>query len=103
VRPAAFEVVVPVCDGREQLLCALYATALGARAEARLARAELRLGGLLEEARVRRVTSAELLADAELARVDPALRCLLGINTDADYRAALAMLDSQPQSGCAPR
>jgi molybdopterin-guanine dinucleotide biosynthesis protein A len=76
-------------DGRLHPLAAVYATALAAEAERLLGAGERRLTQLLERAATRRVTRAELLADAALRAEDPGLRSLVNVNTPADYEQAV--------------
>jgi molybdopterin-guanine dinucleotide biosynthesis protein A len=84
------DIVATRSGGRLHPLAAVYG--LGARAEiaASLAAGNLRLTSLLDRARTLVVDEALLLAGAELAREDPALRSLCNVNTPEAYAAALA-------------
>jgi len=77
--------VLPVVDGREQLLLAVWPTALAAPAHAAVAGGSRRVRDLLVLTAVRRLDAAALLSDAELAAVDPGLRCMQGANTPAEW------------------
>lgn len=84
---AGADVALPVVDGHRQPLAACYRTALADRAAGLLAAGRARPAFLLEGAEVSRLDEAVLLADAVLARADPALRSVAGVNTPEEYRA----------------
>jgi molybdopterin-guanine dinucleotide biosynthesis protein A len=84
------EVVLPVVHGFRQPLAAGYRTALAGRIAALVADGYRRPGMLFEHCRVARLDEAALLADADLARLDPGLRSVVNINEPGDYEAALA-------------
>jgi molybdopterin-guanine dinucleotide biosynthesis protein A len=79
------QLVLPVVDGRDQLLLAVWPTALAAPAHAAVAGGGRRVRDLLALTAVRRLDAAALLSDAELAAVDPGLRCVQGANTPAEW------------------
>jgi molybdopterin-guanine dinucleotide biosynthesis protein A len=83
-----WEVALPRIDGRPHPLGAVYATALHALAQALLDGGERRTLSLAERARSRWLSREELLADAELARVDPELWSLRNLNTPAELEEA---------------
>ena len=82
------DVVLPHARGFPQPLAAAYRTTLLERIELRLADDRVRLAELFDECRVRRLDEAQLLADRDLALVDPGLDSLLNLNEPADYEAA---------------
>ena len=84
------DVALPVLDGHRQPLAACYRTSLGERARALLAQGRPRPAFLLEGSAVRELDAAALLADAALARTDPDLRSVTGVNTPEHYRALRA-------------
>lgn len=79
------QLVLPVVDGRDQLLLAVWPTALAAPAHAAVAGGGRRVRDLLALTAVQRLDAAALLSDAELAAVDPGLRCVQGANTPAEW------------------
>jgi molybdopterin-guanine dinucleotide biosynthesis protein A len=85
----ATEVVLPVAGGFRQPLAAGYRTALAGRIAALVAAGHRRPGMLFEQCRVARLDERDLLADPELARLDPELRSVANVNEPADYEAAL--------------
>lgn len=84
------DAAVPVAHGHRQPFAAAYRPSVAPLLEALLVGGERRAGVLLERCRTRFLDEAELLADAELARVDPRLDSLVNVNTPAEYAAALA-------------
>jgi molybdopterin-guanine dinucleotide biosynthesis protein A len=84
------DATVPRVAGRVHGLAAVYAAGTRSELSASLAAGTLRLRSVLERLRTRYVDEALLLADPELARTDPSLRCLRNVNTPEDYAAALA-------------
>jgi molybdopterin-guanine dinucleotide biosynthesis protein A len=78
-----FEACVPVLDGIPVPTCAVYATALAARARALVEARRLRTAGLAEGARTRFVPG-----DA-LQDVDPQLESFLDCDSEQAYHAAL--------------
>jgi molybdopterin-guanine dinucleotide biosynthesis protein A len=84
--------VVPEVGARVHALAALYRTSARDEIARGLAAGDLRLGSLLARLHARRVGEAELLAGAELARADGALRSLVNVNTREEYEAAIAAI-----------
>lgn len=81
-------VVLPVLAGRDQLLTALWPTALAVDAHVAVAAGQRRVRDLLAAAEaVTRLDDAALLADEELRAVDPQLDGLRGANTPAEWAA----------------
>jgi molybdopterin-guanine dinucleotide biosynthesis protein A len=84
------DVVLPVARGYRQPLAAGYRTALAGLVEKLLGEGDLRPGMLFRHCRVAQLDDDALLADADLARLDPALDSLVNVNEPGDYAAALA-------------
>lgn len=84
----AVEVALPVARGFRQPLAAAYRTTLAGVFAALVADGQLKLGMLHEHAAVLRLDEATLLADPELARLDPALDSVVNVNTPAEYADA---------------
>ncbi|GEL19680.1 molybdenum cofactor guanylyltransferase [Pseudonocardia asaccharolytica] len=82
------DVSLPVARGFPQPMAAGYRTALAELAGKLVADAKLRPAMLFERCRVRRTGDAELLADAELARLDPDLDSVVNVNAPQDYATA---------------
>lgn len=82
------EVLLPVVHGFAQPLAAGYRTALAGPLHALLEGGERRLGRLGRHRAVRTADADALLADPELAAVDPGLDSVVNVNTPADYAAA---------------
>jgi molybdenum cofactor guanylyltransferase len=82
------DVVLPVARGFRQPLAAAYRTALAGLAAELVAEHNLKLGMLFERCRVRQLDEAALLADRDLARLDPELDSLVNVNAPDDYAAA---------------
>lgn len=80
---AGWDACVPVVDGFTVPTCAVYATALQARAHTLVAAGELRPRVLLDGVRTRFVDAGEL------EDVDPRLASFLDCDTEEDYEAAL--------------
>lgn len=85
------DVALPVVAGHRQPLAACYRTSLAARARELLAQDRARPAFLLEGADVRRLAEPELLADPLLAKADPGLRSVQGVNTPDELRALRAL------------
>ena len=81
------DVALPVVDGHRQPLAACYRTALAGRARELLQQGRPRPAFLLDGADVRVLDEPELLADTALAKADPQLRSVVGVNTPAELRA----------------
>ncbi|WP_062350524.1 molybdenum cofactor guanylyltransferase [Herbidospora yilanensis] len=86
--PAGADVALPVARGYRQPLAAAYRTGLAGLVEDLLAEGDLRPGMLFEHCEVVRLDDERLLADAELARLDPALESVVNVNSPDDYAAA---------------
>jgi molybdenum cofactor guanylyltransferase len=84
------DLALPVARGHRQPLAAGYRTSLTRVIDELLTWSELRLGMLAEHCRVARLDEAALLADAELARLDPELDSLVNVNTPEEYDEAHA-------------
>ncbi len=82
------DVVLPIARGFPQPLAAAYRTGLAELAAKLIADGRLRPAMLFEECGVARPEDTELLADAELARLDPALDSVVNVNAPEDYAAA---------------
>jgi len=83
------DVLLPVVHGHHQPLAAAYRVGLAARVAALIAEGRSRPPDLFAVVDTRRAEAAELLAGSELATADPELRSLRGVNTPAEYAAAL--------------
>ena len=81
------DVALPVVGGHRQPLVACYRTALAARARALLAEGRPRPAFLFEGAEVRVLDELVLLADPALAKADPGLESVTGVNTPEQYAA----------------
>lgn len=92
---ADHDLIVPRVGDHHQVLAALYAVSARPHVEALLAEDLLAVHRLLERARTRIVSAAELLEDAELAREDPELCALTSVNTVEAYEAALAVAQGE--------
>lgn len=79
-----FDVAVPTDGEHDQTLAAVYRPSVLGQVEQLLDAGELRLRALLTAVRVREIPVDELRA------VDPRLLTLENVNSEADYRAALA-------------
>lgn len=84
------DVALPVAHGYRQPLAAAYRTALAGPIAALLAEGKRRPGMLFEQCRVVFLDEPALLADPELARLDPGLESLTNVNEPADYATARA-------------
>jgi molybdopterin-guanine dinucleotide biosynthesis protein A len=86
----AVDVVMPVARGHRQPLAAGYRTALAPLIEKLLGEGDLRPGMLFRHCQVAQLDDDALLADLDVARLDPELDSLINVNEPADYAAALA-------------
>ena len=98
------DAVMPVVGGHRQPLAAAYRIALAPLLTVLLAEGDLRPKMLLRRCRVALPGEAELLADAELSRLDPKLASARGVDTPEEYaRARLApppaVLVTSPDAG----
>ncbi|AQZ61475.1 Molybdopterin-guanine dinucleotide biosynthesis protein MobA [[Actinomadura] parvosata subsp. kistnae] len=84
------DVALPVAGGFRQPLAAAYRTSLAGLIKDLLDAGDLRPGMLFQHCEVSRLGEEELLADAELARHDPALESVLNVNSPDDYATARA-------------
>jgi molybdopterin-guanine dinucleotide biosynthesis protein A len=84
------DVALPVAHGFRNPMAAAYRIALLPVVERLLAADRLKPDFLFAEARVRELDEAELLRDPDLARADPELLSLEGINDPAEYERAQA-------------
>lgn len=84
-------VVLPVIAGQEQLLLAVWPTALATAAHTAVAAGARRVRGLLAGQRVVRLDEVALLADDALRAVDPGLLSARGANTPAEWADLLAL------------
>ena len=85
------DVALPVVEGHRQPLAACYRTSLAGRARELLAQDRARPAFLLEGADVRVLDEPELLADTALAKADPGLRSVVGVNTQEELRVLRAL------------
>lgn len=79
------DVALPVVEGYPQLLAAAYRTRATGRLAQRLAEGERRLGSVVAALAVRLLTTAELLADPEVAVADPQLCSFINVNDPGEY------------------
>jgi len=84
------DVVLPTARDFRQPLAAVYRTTLAGLIANFVLDGELRLKMLFERCRVHRISDEELLADAVLARLDPALESVMNLNTPDEYSSARA-------------
>jgi molybdopterin-guanine dinucleotide biosynthesis protein A len=82
------DIALPVARGYQQPLAAAYRTGLAELAERLVKEDRLRPAFLFQQCSVARIDDAALLADPELAALDPDLDSVLNVNTPDDYRAA---------------
>lgn len=84
------EIALPVARGFRQPLAAGYRTALSGLIGELVGKGRLRPGMLFEQCAVARLDDAALLADPDVARLDPALDSVVNVNDPDDYAAARA-------------
>jgi molybdopterin-guanine dinucleotide biosynthesis protein A len=94
-----FDVALPVAHGYRQPLAAAYRTSLAATADRLVAGGKLRPAFLFADCAVAILDEAALLADPELAAVDPGLDSVINVNSPADYAAALRRSGATDGSG----
>jgi len=82
------DVVLPWVGGHRQTLAAGYRVQLAELAEDLVAAGRLNPGFLFERCRVLSLQEADLTADAAIARGDPRLDSVRGLNDPADYERA---------------
>jgi molybdopterin-guanine dinucleotide biosynthesis protein A len=81
---------VPCVRGFRQPLAAAYRVDLARRVQQLLDAEQLRLADLLETCRWVELDESRLLADADLARLDPGLDSVTNLNDASDYEVARA-------------
>lgn len=86
------DVALPVLHGHRQPLAAAYRTELGERATALIGQGARTPGELFDQVRLRELSAEDLLADPDLARLDPTLDSVRNLNTPEEYEQALAEL-----------
>lgn len=86
---ASRDVAMPVVNGFDQPLAAVYRTNVGAAAREAVGSGTLRVGALLAQVRTHRMDEAALLADACLRQADPLLHSVRGVNDPLAYERAL--------------
>lgn len=82
------DVALPVARGFRQPLAAAYRTSLAAQITALIAEGKRKPAMLFELCTVDRIDDADLLADADLARLDPHLESVVNVNAPDDYAVA---------------
>lgn len=82
------DVALPIALGYRQPLAAGYRTAMAGPISALVDGGQLRLGMLFDLCTVARLDDTELLADADMARLDPDLDSVVNVNGPEDYAAA---------------
>lgn len=99
----AHDVALPVAHGHHQPLAAAYRTSLAVTIGELVEAGTGRPPSLFERVRVLRLDESALLADPDLARVDPDLESLTNVNTPEEYASALARaLRNGPAPGVPP-
>ena len=83
------DIALPIARGYRQPLAAAYRTTLAGPLDAWLAEGIRRPGQVFERCRVRTLDEAWLLADPDLARLDPVLDSVTNVNAPDDYAEAL--------------
>lgn len=84
------EIALPHAGGYRQPLAAAYRTALAPLVAALLAQGRFRPGMLFERCALAQLDDADLLADVDVARLDPHLDSVVNVNTPDHYAAAHA-------------
>lgn len=82
------DMVMPVVRGYRQPLTAGYRTRMAGLIQDRVAAGDRRPGMLMQHCHVRLLDDATLLADSELARLDPELDSVVNVNDPGDYAEA---------------
>ena len=82
------DVVWPLARGFRQPLAAAYRTSLDALIAHLAAEGDLRPAMLFKHCRIHEIGDADLLADAELKRLDPELDSVVNINSPEEYATA---------------
>ncbi|MEK6441497.1 NTP transferase domain-containing protein [Pseudonocardia sp. T1-2H] len=94
------DVALPFALGFRQPLAAAYRTALAGLIASLIAQGRSRPGMLYEHCTVTRLDDADLLADADVARLDPDLDSVVNVNAPDDYAAARARLPAEVVVEC---
>jgi molybdopterin-guanine dinucleotide biosynthesis protein A len=89
--------VVPIVGGSPQPLAAIYRRAALDLARQLVAEGERRMLELVRRSEARLVTASELLADPELARVDPALESLVDLDAPSDVARLVVSNSHSPR------
>lgn len=84
------DVALPVVHGYRQPLAAGYRTELGERIAGLLAQGARTPGELFDQVKVRQLSAEDLLADPDVARLDPKLESVRNLNTPEEYEQALS-------------
>jgi molybdopterin-guanine dinucleotide biosynthesis protein A len=82
------DVVLPVARGHRQPLAAGYRTSLARLIAGLLAEGKLRPAMVFDHCLVEELHDGDLLAAADVARLDPELASVMNVNTPADYEEA---------------
>jgi molybdopterin-guanine dinucleotide biosynthesis protein A len=82
------DIALPIAGGHRQPLAAGYRTTLAGPIGTWVAEGVRRPGQVFERCRVRTLDEAWLLADPELARLDPDLESVTNVNDPKDYAEA---------------
>ena len=82
------DVVLPVARGHQQPLAAAYRVTLAPLVTQLVTGGDLRPAFLFQRCRALRLDDAALLADPELATVDPELDSVVNVNSPEDYHTA---------------
>ncbi|UZJ23813.1 molybdenum cofactor guanylyltransferase [Rhodococcus antarcticus] len=86
------DVLLPVVDGHEQPLAAVYRTSLAPVAGELVSAGERRLLAVLAGVDVRRIDGAELAGDPAVAAADPHLHSLRSANTPQEWSALAGLV-----------
>lgn len=84
------DAVVPISDGQDVPVCAVYSVRCLPVIENKISRGHLKTVEFLDEIATRRV------AETELRRLDPAGFALTNLNTPEDYEKAKALVEARP-------
>ena len=92
---AEIDVALPVARGYRQPLAAGYRTALAGLIACRVKDGDLRPGMLFQHCRVEQLSDEALLADPQVARLDPQLESVVNVNNPEEYAAARQRASSE--------
>jgi molybdopterin-guanine dinucleotide biosynthesis protein A len=95
------DVALPFARGFRQPLAAAYRTSLTGLITSLIAQGRSRPGMLYEHCTVTHIDDAELLADPDVARLDPDLDSVVNVNGPDDYAAARARPAAEVVVRCA--